>query len=278
MKLSTQTFSLRAIRCFAFVSALVLLLFGPSTSKAYYYFYVNDGGGGHIGLVAEQIVPVGGGLLDYQYNVLNISPGHNAIDGFSVMIGVQAGLAQQVQFVPPALNPGYGSTVNPAPGGGTVPFLFSEGNTLSPVPWQFTEKDNRAGANNAYNIRWAATGGQPLPWFHYTRFDLVSTNTPVPGTGAVDPYSGPATLELDLDNSTLFTGDLGTVLVTGTDSGNPNNAFVDPSTDFNPYDNDPNINQGGIYDGVTAAAPEPATVLLGITGASLLMVMRKRVR
>jgi hypothetical protein len=263
---------------------LAIVLAGNSSAPAYYYFYVNDGGANHVALVAEQIVPAVGGGLDYQYNVLNVSPlaggVHPDIDGFSIMIGPQGGVAQQVSFIPPALNPGFGSAVNPVPaglGGGNVPFLTAEGNTYSPVPWQFVEKDDRAGANSAYDIRWSATGGQPLPYFHYTRFDLFSPNGPVPGTGAVDPFSGSAIIDIDLDNSTSLTAILGTTLPAGTDMSNPNNAPIDPMTDLNPYDNDPTINAGGIYNGVTALAPEPSSIVLGLMGASaVLLMIRKR--
>ena len=68
----------------------------------------------------------------------------------------------------------------------------------------------------------------------------------MPGTGAVDPFSGSAIVDIDLDNSTSLTALLETVLPSGSDPGNPNNSVVDPTTDLNPYDNDPNIDNGGI--------------------------------
>jgi hypothetical protein len=273
-----RQFSRTALRSFVGMMALAVLLGVTSPARAYYYFYVNDGANNHIALVAEQIVPIAGGY-DYQYNVLNLSPANADIDGFSIKVGAQAGLAQQVSFTPPPLNPGYGSAVNPVPaaqGGGNVTFLTAEGNTYSPVPWQFVEKDNSP-APTAYNIRWSATGNQPLPYFHFTRFDLTSPNTPIAGTGAVDPFGSPDLFQVDLDNSTSLDATMGNVLVTGTNSSDPDNAAVNPLTDLNPYDNDPNIDVGGIYNNVTAEpAPEPATLVLGLAGASLLFLARKR--
>lgn len=277
-----RAFLLRTSSALGLLAVLLALSFGNAKSYGFYYFYVNDGGGAHIGLVAEQIIGAGGGNLDYQFYVLNVSGGaHPNIDGFTVKTGPQGGLAQQVSFTPPALNPGYGSNVNPVPaglGGGTVPFLATEGNTFSPVPWAFTESDNRGGGGAAaitgYKIRWNATGNQPLPYFRWTRFDLVSPNGPIAGSGAVDPPATPSFFDMDIDGGLTFTGDLGPVLVAGTDPNNPNNAPF--SSDPNPFDNDPTINVGGIYDNVSSDIPEPTTLFLGLCSASLLCLTRRR--
>ena len=284
MKFALVRAFLKRTSCAIGLAAILLALsFNSSKSHAFYYFYVNDGANNHIGLVAEQIVGAGGGNLDYQFYVLNVSGGaHPSIDGFTVKTGPQGAFAQQVSFTPPALNPGYGSAVNPVPaglGGGNVPFLNSEGNTFSPVPWAFTESDNRGGGGAAaisgYKIRWNATGGQPLPYFHWTRFDLVSPNGPIPGSGAVDPPATPSFFDMDLVGGLSYSGDLGPVLIAGTDPSNPNNAPF--ASDPNPFDNDPTINVGGIYDNVSAAfVPEPTTLIMALCSSIPLCLTRRR--
>jgi hypothetical protein len=96
MKLSSKLcFARRLMRPFALALTLAAFLFNSSSTHAYYYFYVNDGAA-QVALVAEQIVPVIRGGLDYQYKILNISPGAANIDGFTIKIGKQVGLVQQV--------------------------------------------------------------------------------------------------------------------------------------------------------------------------------------
>ena len=268
----------------AFAAAL---MFSGSSAHAYFYFFVTNGAT-KVGLVAEHIVPSALGL-DYQYNLLNISPTNFSIKGFSVSVGTPpAGLValpRQVSVIPPQVNLGaYLKNPLPAPG---VPFLNAEGNAFSPVPWQFDEYDNRApGPLSKYVIHWSATGGQPLPVRRWTRFDLFSNNNPVPGGGAVDPpaFTGPGDLGLDfvdpngIDEGSTFTADEFTSDFTSSafeagdtadDPGDPNdviqdndnpNPFVALSQDF--------------ADASEDAVPEPAAMAV-VAGSLMLMHCRR---
>lgn len=254
------------------VASIVIALSVCNRAQAYYYFYVTDGAANKLALVAEQIVP--GAVLDYQYYVLNITPSHANVDAFSIFTGPALGaVVPQVNITPPPLFPGFGTTF-PLAGGATVPFLTAEGNTLSPVAWNFDEQDNRVGAAQptSYKIKWTATGGQPLPWFHFTRFDLFSTRPPIAGGGAVDPL-GPDFLDVTISGND-FNAPFTSVLVAGTDpTDHFHNDLSDFSSDPNPFDqfND-------VYSNVVAAGPlpEPGSILLGLIGMSGAWLLRRR--
>jgi hypothetical protein len=235
-----------------------------SASAGWSVFFVTDGAGNKVAEVAEQIFPATfAGLpaaygLDYQFRVLNISPapGRLPIDGFEVFTGNQAGLGLQVSFLnPPHFPSGYGAQFGPV-GNAIVPFLTAEGNTFSPVPWQFSESDQRPGALTGYRVAWT-TGVQPLPFNRWTQFDLFSTLGPVPGSGAVDPFSGGGLIiDLTDGSSATLTFPSGVLAGTTMDTTDPNADF----TSGGPYD--PNGPSGGTF----ANAPEPGSVVMFVTG------------
>jgi hypothetical protein len=281
---------LSAIRCRkgllarALFACAATLAMGGSSAHAYFYYNVFAPGNVKVGVVAEQIVPSPLGL-DYQYNLLNVSPTLLAIKGFSVSVGTPpaglVGLAQQVNVIPPQVNPGAFLT-NPLVG---VPFLNAEGNAFSPVPWQFQEFDNRApGPLSKYVIHWSATGGQPLPFKRWTRFDLFSPFGPVAGGGAVDPpdFSGPGDLGLDfvdpngIDEGSTFVADEDTTDFSNSafeagditdDPGDPNDVAQDPDAP-NPFAAD------GFTDVSEEFQPEPASLALLASGLFLMQCRR----
>jgi hypothetical protein len=235
-------------------------------------FTVRGPGNTPVAQVAEQIVPaqfnVNGGAalgLDYIYRVRNVSA--QAIQGFSVYIGPAAGvLPLTYTGVPPATNPGFLQPFGPI-GNASVPFLTGEGNTFSNVPWRFDEFDNRApGPVSRYVAHWVAPLAAPLPPGFWTEFDLFSSNPPVAGGGAVDPIGGP--------------GDLGIDLVGGA-PGDPANMIFNASARFdqqvqvqnNPDLSDPFIGTPQLGPG-NPIVPEPASVLLLLTGISLVALKR----
>jgi hypothetical protein len=236
-------------------------------------FYVTNSSGTKVAEVAEQIFPTSlrGTLpasygLDYEFRVLNISPTHAAIDAFQVFVGSQAGLNTQVNFVnyPHIPPPGYGAQFG-ALGNPFVPFLTAEGNTFSPVPWRFTEKDQRPGALTGYQITWTFTNGQPLPYNRWTEFDLFSPNGPVSGGGAVDPFAGPGGLGIDLAGSSSFD----TIMFP---SSVPISSSIDTS---DPYSSSGGpLAPNGDYMSGGFSVPEPHSLVMLGTGTMLLALAR----
>jgi hypothetical protein len=257
-----------------FLLALVLVGTSFATTPAHAgdwtIFYVTNAANTKIAEVAEQIFPATlAGFpaaygYDYEYRVLNITPNQAAINGFQVFVGNQLGLIVQDNFVnPPHVPPpGYGAQFGPL-GNPFVPFLTAEGNTFSPVPWRFTEADQRPGVLTGYQITWTFTGGKPLPFNRWTEFDLFSPNSPVSGGGAVDPFAGPGGIGVELAGDTSFTT-------------SPFNADVPVSASIDT--SDPFSTSGGSYGSAGGYAggesfssvPEPSSLVMIVTGVMVL--------
>lgn len=200
MRKSRSTIRLAAFAALVIAAGLAT----PTARGGWSIFYVTDSTGAKIAEVAEQIFSTGNPTLgyDYEFRVANITPSRVPIYGFQLYTGDQTGLAPHGLF-PIGPVPGY---VGYSLDFGAIPnatstFLVGEGQTFTPIPWGFTEFLN-AGPTG-YRLTWA-TSFLPLPYHYFTQFDLFSPNPPVSGGGAVDPFTGPGGLGVDLTGNGTF--------------------------------------------------------------------------
>lgn len=260
--------------------------------------------GNEKGVVAERIVyDATTHVFDYQFYLFNNNLALNArpIDGFSLFVGAPfaLGAATPLQVATrlgggdPALFPNIGAVQDNG-----VPFLtpgLGFGTTFSARwsigAWGFQEYDNRAGANNSYLIRWYLPnqGGQPsINRLQFARFDLYSPFGPVPGGGAVDPFSGGGfILDDGLGNFAEFdfSGLPADTVPFCQSAAGPGCADIS-ATDFNndltlpDIAQDPNYQSDfpGLTSGsFTAAVPEPESYALLAAGlATMAWRLRRR--